>query len=601
MKRARTRPTRVVMLLLIVLSPCLGAFAVGDAAAQGPQGQWTTLPYLMPINPIHMALLNNGYVLIVAGSGFDATNTRFEAAVWDPRAGTIVRQTQGWDMFCNGMVALADGRIFINGGNLKYNPFLGQPRNAVYDPTTGQFTDVENMAHGRWYPTVTTLGDGSVMSFSGLSEIGTTNRAVEIYTVGSGWSAEYQADWVPPLYPWMHLLPDGRVFVSGSTPQTMIFDPGPKRWSPLAPTNFGRTRRYGSSVLLPLGPEDGYTPRVMIFGGGDPATATTEIIDLSAATPQWQYGPPMSQPRIEMNATILPSGRVLALGGSAQDEDATTASFNADLYDPQTNTFSSAGANVFPRLYHSNALLLPDGTVAVVGGNPSQGSYEPHIEIYAPAYLFNADGSAATRPTIAGVPTTIAYRGTFQVQTPEAADIASVVLVRPGAPTHAFDMDQRLVRASYTVAGGVLNVTAPPSGNVAPPGYYMLFIVNSAGVPSVASFVRLTADFSLSATPASRTVLPGGSTSYTATVTGATGFADAVSFSVSGLPWGATATFSPPSVTGSGSTTMSVTTSLMTPLGAHQLTITAESGGVVQRTIVTLAVGTGMLSGPGLP
>src|SRR5213594_4238998 len=132
--------------------------------------------------------------------------------------------------------------------------------------------------------------------------------------------------------------------------------------------------------------------------------------------------------------------------------------------------------------------------------------------------------------------------------------------------SHAFDMDQRLVRAAYTVAGGVLNVTAPPSGNVAPPGYYMLFIVNSAGVPSVASFVRLTADFSLSATPASRTVLPGGSTSYTATVTPGTGFTESVSFSVSGLPSGATATFNPTSVNGSGPTTMNVTTSLTTPL-----------------------------------
>jgi hypothetical protein len=586
--------------MLLLLVPWLGVVAVGDVTAQGPQGQWTTLPYLMPINPIHMALLNNGTVLIVAGSGFDARNGRFEAAVWDPQAGTFVRQTLGWDMFCNGMVALPDGRIFINGGNLKYDPFLGERRNAVFDPTTGQFTDVENMAHGRWYPTVTTLGDGRVMSFSGLSEIGMTNRAVEIYTVGSGWSAEYQADWVPPLYPWMHLLPDGRVFVSGSAPETRMFEPASKRWSSLASTNLGRGRRYGSSVLLPLGPEDGYAPRVMIFGGGDPATATTEIVDLSAPTPQWQYGPPMSQPRIEMNATLLPNGRVLALGGSGRDEDATTASFNADLYDPQTNTFSSAGANVFPRLYHSNALLLPDGRVAVVGGNPMQGAYEQHIEIYAPAYLFNVDGSAATRPTIAGAPATIAYRGTFQVQTPDAADVAAVVLMRPGAPTHAIDMDQRLVRTSYTVAGGALAVTAPPNGNVAPPGYYMLFLVNSAGVPSVASFVQLVPDFSLTATPTSRTVLPGGSTSYTATISAGTGFSDTVTFSVSGLPAGATATFSPSSVTGPGSTTMSVTTSLMTPLGSHQLTITADGGGVVQRTFVTLAVGSGMLSAPGM-
>ena len=588
MKRTGERRTTLATLLLtLLLSGCLCAFAVEAVASQG---QWTTLPYLMPINPIHMTLMNNGKVLVVAGSGFDASNTNYEAAVWDPTAGTITRQRVGWDMFCNSMVVLPDGRVFVNGGNLKYNPWLGEPRNAVFDPATGQFTDLENMAHGRWYPTATTLGDGSVMTFSGLSEFGLTNSTVEIYRTGSGWSPEYASGWVPPLYPRMHLLRNGNVVVSGPAPQATIFDTRTKTWSVVAPTNYSGTRRYGSSVLLPLSPADGYAPRVMIFGGGDPATATTEIIDLAAPTPQWQYGPPMSQPRIEMNATLLPTGHVLALGGSAHDEDATSASLNADLYDPDTNTFSSAGTNVFPRLYHSNALLLPDATVALLGSNPTQGVFEPHIEIYSPAYLFNVDGSVATRPTVTGVPQTITYGGTFQVQTPDAAAIASVVLMRPGSPTHAFDQDQRLVRASYTVGGGVLNVTAPPNGNIAPPGYYMLFILNSAGVPSIASFVRLTADFSLSAAPASQTVLPGGSTSYTATVSG-TGATGTVAFSVSGLPSGTTATFTPTSVDGSGSTTMNVTTGILTPLGTYQLTITADNGGLGARTGVTLIVG----------
>src|SRR5262245_21940639 len=153
-------------------------------AQPGVQGQWTTLPTTMPINPVHIALLNNGKVLIVSGSGNVATETNFRAATWDPLAGTIFTQPVGWDMFCNGMVALPDGRIFINGGTLQYDPFHGEPRNAVYDPATNVFTDVQNMAHGRWYPTVTALGDGRVMTFSGLNETGATNTAVEIYTPG---------------------------------------------------------------------------------------------------------------------------------------------------------------------------------------------------------------------------------------------------------------------------------------------------------------------------------------------------------------------------------------------------------------------------------
>ena len=151
----------------------------------------------MPINPVHVALMNNGTVLIVAGSGNLQTNTSYQAAVWDPRADTITTQPVGWDMFCNGMVVLPDGRVFINGGNLRYDPFLGEPRSSAYDPTTGRFTDLENMAHGRWYPTVTTLGDGRVMTFSGLSEFGLTNTAVEIYKVGSGWSQPGQCARAP--------------------------------------------------------------------------------------------------------------------------------------------------------------------------------------------------------------------------------------------------------------------------------------------------------------------------------------------------------------------------------------------------------------------
>ena len=118
----------------------------------------------------------------------------------------------------------------------------------------------------------------------------------------------------------------------------------------------------------------------------------------------------MAQARVEMEATILPNGKVLVDGGSALDEDTTTASLKAEIYDPATNSFSSAGSNAFPRLYHNVQLLLPDGTVAITGGNPAQGVFENHIEIYQPSYLFNADGSLATRPTIgANAPSSISY------------------------------------------------------------------------------------------------------------------------------------------------------------------------------------------------
>ncbi len=362
----------IVLALAVAVSSPRGLLA--QAATQG---QWRTLANQSPINPIHVALMNNGDVLIVAGSGNVATETNFQAAVWDSGSETFLTRALAWDMFCNGMVVLHDGRVLVNGGNLQYDPFHGEPRNAVFDPATGLFTDVQNMAHGRWYPTVTTLGDGRVMTFSGLTETGGTNTAVEIYTVGSGWSPEYPAGWTPPLYPRMHLSTDGRVFYAGSGRGSRFFSPSTNTWSAVvATTNYTSSRSYGTSVLLPLTPANGYRPRVMIFGGGSPSTATTEIIDLSAPTPAWQFGPSMSQARIQMSATILPNGKVLAVGGSRNDEDALTASLNADLYDPATNTFSPASANLFARLYHSASLLLPDATVLLVGGNPQRGNYQ---------------------------------------------------------------------------------------------------------------------------------------------------------------------------------------------------------------------------------
>src|ERR1700683_3092571 len=478
--------------LVVLLLPGV-ASVYGQASVQG---QWQTVPTLMPINPVHVSLLHNGQILIVSGSGNYPPDTNYQAAIWNPSNNSVTTQPIGWDMFCSGMATLPDGREMIFGGTLQYDPFHGWQRTSIYDPATGQFADMQDMSHGRWYPTATELSDGRLLVFSGLDENGNTNSEVEIYKVPSGWSTPYTAPWVPPLYPRMHLLPNGNVFYSGWSTQSQYFFTSSDTWSgPIATTNYGGNRTYGSSVLLPLTPANGYAPSVMIFGGGNPATATTEIINLSASSPEWEYGPSMSEPRIEMNATMLPNGDIVTLGGSLNDEDTTTASFAADLFDTSGSiTVAPAGTETYERLYHSVSLLLPDGTVWVAGGNPVRGSYENHVEIYSPPYLFNPDGSAATRPSISNVSTgVVGYGASFQVQTPNAANISSVVLMKLGSTTHGFNMDQRMVGLNFTIGSGMLTVTGPPNGNIAPPGYYMLFLLNSSGVPSIAQFVQISA------------------------------------------------------------------------------------------------------------
>ncbi len=506
--RILTQSFYLVLRRLFLIAPlAISALLLPNAAAQvSVQGQWSTASYQIPINPIHSALLNNGKILVVAGSGnciptvsgcpqsapYGPANGA-GAVLVDPSTGNITHFTVSWDMFCNGMLVLPDGRVFINGGTQDWNPnFTGSVRSSLFDPNTNTFTDVQDMAHGRWYPTVLNLPDGRVMTFSGIDENNVTNSTVEIFTPGTGWSPQYGAGFTPPLYPRLHLLPSGKVFFSGSDITTLLFNPADQTWTTVGDRVWNGQRVYGSSVMLPLTPANNYDPQIITMGGNMYSpTATTEIIDMGAANPAWQLGPNMSQPRVEMNAVILPNQKVLVLGGSSQDEVANTASLNADLYDPASNSFSSAGNNTIPRLYHSMAMLLPDATVWVAGSNPDYNVYEPRVEIYKPAYLFNSNGTAATQPTLSSIPGNIAWGAGFTVSTPDAASISSVLLIRPGAPTHAFDTEQRVVGMSFTKGSGTLTVTAPPNANIAPPGYYMLFLVNSSGVPSVAKFTKL--------------------------------------------------------------------------------------------------------------
>ena len=193
----------------------------------------------MPINPVHCGLLNSGKVFIVVRSE-SGGNQPSQAAVWDPASGTITVQTLLWDVFCSGMACLPDGRFLIVGGR---KPAYGDPRATVFDPATEKFTQVESMAGGRWYATVTALGDGGLMTFSGRNEYGEVNNAVELYHIGSGWSPEYVAPWTPPLYPRLHLLPNGDIFYPGNS--SHLFTPTTQTWTlNVAHTVYDSDRKY---------------------------------------------------------------------------------------------------------------------------------------------------------------------------------------------------------------------------------------------------------------------------------------------------------------------------------------------------------------------
>src|SRR5690242_18452394 len=304
---------RLVAFLSVVISALApGRVHAQTCAANIPHvnGTWKVLPYQMPINPIEATLLHNGKVLIVAGSENDASNNSkgaesYRAAVWDPTGtneSSISVQNLTYDVFCSGTAALFDGRSLIVGGTSDYS-FTGENRASIFNPATSQYVQSQNIVDGRWYATATALEDGRIMAMSGLTQTGGTSQTIEIYDLqkaGAGWNPPTSVPFTPPLYPRLELLPGGGVFYTGhgsgtSSAYAWIFDPATGGWTQSAKINTNRS--YGSSVLLPLLPPS-YVPRVMNFGGGSPATSSTDIIDLSVATPSYTAGPNMSTGRI---------------------------------------------------------------------------------------------------------------------------------------------------------------------------------------------------------------------------------------------------------------------------------------------------------------
>ncbi|HWZ43494.1 MAG TPA: hypothetical protein VNW97_08445, partial [Candidatus Saccharimonadales bacterium] len=204
-------------------------------------GEWQTLANQMPINPVHVALMHTGKVLVISGSGNDPNNHVLEAGVWDPVTQTVRTFRITWDMFCDGMVILPDGRPFVLGGTKKYDNFLGEPRTAAFNPATEAFSPMPNMKAGRWYPTATTLGDGSVMVLSGLNDTtGAVNTTVQIYKPSTNTFVPVGTSFAGmPLYPREHLLPSGKVFETGANFMTKMYDPATSAWTNVANTVFG--------------------------------------------------------------------------------------------------------------------------------------------------------------------------------------------------------------------------------------------------------------------------------------------------------------------------------------------------------------------------
>jgi hypothetical protein len=408
-----------------------------------------------------------------------------------------------YNLFCAGQAQLPDGRILVVGG---YDS-IGAANANIFDPVTQTWSAVPNMAYRRWYPTATTLPDGRMLVTSGAQSCLTCLADLpEIFDPATGkFSTLTTARLAVPYYPFMFVLPDGGVVDAGANEQavaTSKLNLTSGAWATVDPIV-----RSGHSAAMYLPGKILKTGTAADSGTSGNAAATAFVIDMNQPSPSWRQVASMANPRAFQNTTILPDGTVLVTGGGTALDgyDVNKSVFAAELWSPTTETWRTLASASIPRLYHSTALLLPDGRVLSAGsGNDGPAVNQTQGQIFSPPYLFKG-----ARPSIVSAPDSLQYGAPFAVQTPDAGAIASVSLIRPGAVTHGFDEDQRFLPLSFSTGNGALTVQAPANSNLAPPGYYMLFLVNSNGVPSIAKFVRFDAPGSDSIPPTPPTSLAG--------------------------------------------------------------------------------------------
>ena len=476
-----------------------GAKALDTSSTADParSGAWSPVRR-WPVIAVHAHLLPNGKVLsweegeaaFNAGAGEITGYSR--ASVWDPVTDrfTSVRNPTT-NVFGGGHAFLPDGRLLVSGGQSIRNLQAprGTPHTNLFDYRDNRWRRVENMAAGRWYPTSTTLANGEVLTVGCNTDQGATNKDVQVWKKTGGW--RYLARRRMSLYPGMFQAPSGEVFYAGPRPQTEFLNPATGAWRK------GPFNRFISRDNIKTVPSVIYDGVVLTVGGGNVgsmggfrAASGAESVDLNKAAPQWRRAAPMAKPRRHHNATLLPDRTVLVTGGQKEgynEHPIEQAGVRpAERYDPATDRWTTLSSLKVPRGYHSTATLLPDGRVLIAGTGDGAAENQYNAQIFSPPYLYKGP-----RPRIASAPERADYGERFKVETPDGSRIEKVRLIRLGSTTHSFDMNARLNTLRFDSGSDELEVTAPANGKIAPPGHYLLFLLDAQGVPSVARIISV--------------------------------------------------------------------------------------------------------------
>ncbi len=486
-RKGRRSLCGIGLLLTLLLSTVYGPGTKSPARADVLKGAWSA-PFAIGIQAVHTVVLPNSKVLMISRPRLDkptaerlfdpATKQTMDVAHPDPER----------DFYCSGPSLLTNGRAYLTGGNLQLTGKIGVRGTDLFNPSTNSWSNGPLLSEPRWYPTNAQLPNGEVLIMGGWANPKTWSNTVDKYNPASNTLTRLPATATQKigLYPRIHLLPSGKLFYSGVTTDPLasvskLFDPATNTWSTVDTLNFG-PRGDGISVLLPG------QNKVLAFGGSQQevgnATASAELIDLSGSNPQWEFTTPMNLARKEGSSVVLPDGTVLAVGGARGPGAYENPVKTAELFDPVTKTWTVMATQAAVRAHHSTAVLLPDGRVLSAGGD--RGTLQKTAEIFSPPYLFKGP-----RPVISSSPSQVSYGTKFNVTSPNAGEVSKVALIRSPSTTHSTVFDQRYLSLPFTRSGDNLAVDSPPSSRDAPPGYYMLFILNSEGVPSTAGWVKV--------------------------------------------------------------------------------------------------------------
>jgi Domain of unknown function (DUF1929) len=421
--------------------------------------------------------------------------------------GSLVAKAEAYQL--KGLIGPGANSLLYGVGTpmtLQKQNFFGTKDAYIFNVKTERFVEVNSMNYARWYPTLAEMGNGMVMTMSGLNDQGQITMNSEMFNPSNGkWTQGPYRGF--PTYPSTFLTESGQLFFTGSnsgygpstpawrTPgfwnvKTNVFTPVPGIKDP-------KDLETSASVLLP--PAQKQT--LMVMGGGgvgqsSSATARTALIDVAAPDPHWVSGPSLAEPTRYPITVLLPNDQVLATGGSRYYRG-MHGSDNRDtrIYNVATNRFSWAASSLTGRDYHSGGLLLPNGSVLTLGGNPLYGNaqdtspqtFNTEIDVYFPPYMFQG-----ARPAIKQAPAVMELGHSYLIKVTPATGISYLRLMRPDNPTHVTDVNERSIGITFTrAAGGYLRVTIPADDNLVPPSYYMLFAINDKGLPSAGYWVRV--------------------------------------------------------------------------------------------------------------